>query len=54
MAGGWCVGSIEEGKDPCNEIGDPSVMKPAEGLGRLEEKVTDLLQPEKFRNHQCE
>lgn len=51
--GGWCVGSNKDGKDPCDEKGDPSVLKPGLGARRFEGLILKLLAPETFRANQC-
>ncbi|KAL0874368.1 hypothetical protein Bca101_024073 [Brassica carinata] len=51
--GGWCIGTRENGSDPCAEIGDTSVVKPGPGAKRVEKLVTYLLSTENFRPRQC-
>ena len=51
--GGWCIGTRENGSDPCAEIGDTSVIKPGSGAKRVEKLVTYLLSNENFRPRQC-
>ncbi|GLJ31097.1 hypothetical protein SUGI_0622470 [Cryptomeria japonica] len=51
--GGWCMGSRENGSDPCSVIGDRSVLKPGEGAKRLEVLMKQLLAPENIRSKQC-
>lgn len=51
--GGWCVGSRENGRDPCAVRGDPAVFKPGPGEKRLDGLLLKLLAPENFRARQC-
>ncbi|CAN8299911.1 unnamed protein product [Cochlearia groenlandica] len=51
--GGWCIGTRENGSDPCAEIGETLVVKPGLGAKRVEKLVTYLLSSEKFRSRQC-
>lgn len=51
--GGWCVASNENGKDPCREVGDVSVLKPGPGAKRLEGLMLKLFDPQSFRASQC-
>ncbi|KAJ4885374.1 hypothetical protein Rs2_35467 [Raphanus sativus] len=51
--GGWCIGSHENGTDPCAVIGDTDVIRPGPGARRLESLVTSLLSAENFRTKQC-
>ncbi|KAJ0255129.1 Beta-glucuronosyltransferase GlcAT14A [Hirschfeldia incana] len=51
--GGWCIGSHENGTDPCAVIGDTNVIRPGPGARRLESLVTSLLSAENFRPKQC-
>lgn len=51
--GGWCIGSYENGSDPCAIIGDTDVIRPGPGARRLENLVTSLLSTENFRSKQC-
>ncbi|CAH8308121.1 unnamed protein product [Eruca vesicaria subsp. sativa] len=51
--GGWCIGSRENGTDPCDVIGDTDVIRPGLGARRLETLVTSLLSTENFRPKQC-
>ncbi|KAL9812601.1 Beta-glucuronosyltransferase GlcAT14A [Arabidopsis thaliana] len=51
--GGWCIGSHENGSDPCAVIGDTDVIRPGPGARRLENLVTSLLSTENFRSKQC-
>ncbi|KAL4361439.1 hypothetical protein GQ457_04G033180 [Hibiscus cannabinus] len=34
--GGWCVGSAQNGSDPCSVVGNTTVIKPGPGATRLE------------------
>ncbi|KAG7615001.1 Glycosyl transferase family 14 [Arabidopsis thaliana x Arabidopsis arenosa] len=51
-SGAWCIGSSENGADPCSVHGDDSVLKPGPGAERLKELVQTLLSDE-FRIKQC-
>ncbi|CAH8356491.1 unnamed protein product [Eruca vesicaria subsp. sativa] len=51
--GGWCIGSHDNGTDPCAIIGDTNVIRPGPGARRLESLVTSLLSTENFRPKQC-
>ncbi|KAL1205944.1 Beta-glucuronosyltransferase GlcAT14B [Cardamine amara subsp. amara] len=51
--GGWCIGTRENGSDPCEEIGDTLVVKPGLGAKRVEKLITYLLSTENFRSRQC-
>nr|VDC81011.1 unnamed protein product [Brassica rapa] len=51
-SGAWCVGSSENGSDPCSVRGDDSVLRPGPGAERLKELVQTLLSDE-FRSKQC-
>ncbi|KAJ0230875.1 Beta-glucuronosyltransferase GlcAT14A [Hirschfeldia incana] len=51
--GGWCIGSHENGTDPCAVIGDINVIRPGQGARRLETLVASLLSTENFRPKQC-
>ncbi|GAV75226.1 Branch domain-containing protein [Cephalotus follicularis] len=51
--GGWCIGSRENGTDPCSVIGNTTVLKPGPGAKRLENLIATLLSSENFRPRQC-
>ncbi|GKU97058.1 hypothetical protein SLEP1_g10242 [Rubroshorea leprosula] len=51
--GGWCMGSNENGTDPCSVVGDPTILRPGSGSKRLETLIGSLLSSEKFRPRQC-
>ncbi|KAI9120939.1 hypothetical protein K1719_007972 [Acacia pycnantha] len=53
VPGGWCIGSRDNGADPCSVVGDTTVLKPSPGSRRLEALITSLLSKEKFRPRQC-
>ncbi|CAL0299017.1 unnamed protein product [Lupinus luteus] len=53
VPGGWCIGSRENGTDPCSEIGDTAVLRPGLGSKRLETLISSLLSNESFRPRQC-
>ncbi|GAA0156924.1 glycosyltransferase [Lithospermum erythrorhizon] len=50
--GAWCIGSSENGNDPCSLRGDDSVFRPGPGAMRLQ-KLTEELLSEDFRSKQC-
>ncbi|CAI9754864.1 unnamed protein product [Fraxinus pennsylvanica] len=50
--GAWCVGSSEDGTDPCFLRGKDSVFKPGPGAERLQKLIANLLS-EDFRSKQC-
>lgn len=50
--GAWCVGSSENGADPCSVRGNDSVFSPGPGADRLQELFQTLLS-EDFRKQQC-
>ncbi|XP_019183329.1 PREDICTED: beta-glucuronosyltransferase GlcAT14B-like [Ipomoea nil] len=54
VPGGWCVGSQENGTDPCSAVGDITLLKPSAGAKRLESLISSLLSGEKFRPRQCQ
>ncbi|XP_010531794.1 PREDICTED: beta-glucuronosyltransferase GlcAT14A [Tarenaya hassleriana] len=51
--GGWCIGSHENGSDPCALIGDTSDIRPGPGARRLETLISFLLSSENFQPRQC-
>ncbi|XP_050223419.1 beta-glucuronosyltransferase GlcAT14B-like [Mercurialis annua] len=51
--GGWCIGSRENGSDPCSLIGNTTVLRPGPGAKRLENLISTLLSSENFRKKQC-
>jgi len=51
-SGAWCIGSSENGADPCSVRGDDSALKPGPGAERLKELLQTLLSDE-FRIKQC-
>ncbi|KAE8734513.1 Tetratricopeptide repeat (TPR)-like superfamily protein [Hibiscus syriacus] len=51
--GGWCVGSAQNGSDPCSVIGNTTVIKPGPGATRLETLISALLSNDNFRPRQC-
>ena len=53
VPGGWCIGKGENLTDPCDVIGDTSLLKPGSGSRRLEHMILDLLSTKKFRANQC-
>ncbi|CAL0317214.1 unnamed protein product [Lupinus luteus] len=53
VPGGWCIGSRENGTDPCSEIGDTEILRPGPGSKRLETLISSLLSNESFRPRQC-
>ncbi|XP_052196494.1 beta-glucuronosyltransferase GlcAT14B-like [Diospyros lotus] len=53
VPGGWCVGSTENGKDPCSVVGNTTVLRPTAGAKRLENLIKSLLSSNSFRPRQC-
>ncbi|XP_022157670.1 beta-glucuronosyltransferase GlcAT14B-like [Momordica charantia] len=53
VPGGWCIGSHENGTDPCSITGSPNVLRPGPGAKRLETLISSLLSDENFRPRQC-
>ncbi|KAJ4960169.1 hypothetical protein NE237_020079 [Protea cynaroides] len=53
VPGGWCIGSRENGTDPCLVVGNTRVLTPGPGAKRLENLVVSLLSNENFRPRQC-
>lgn len=53
VPGGWCIGSKENGSDPCSVTGDTTILRPGLGAKRLETLTSYLLSQEKFRPRQC-
>ncbi|KAG8384747.1 hypothetical protein BUALT_Bualt04G0150400 [Buddleja alternifolia] len=53
VPGGWCMGSGENGTDPCFVVGNTTVLRPTGGAKRLENLVTFLLSNDNFRPRQC-
>jgi len=45
---GWCVGSRENGRDPCAIKGDPTVFKLGPGDNRFKRLLLKLLAPKNF------
>lgn len=50
--GGWCVGSSDNGDDPCSVQGNDSVLRQGPGSQRLQELV-QTLSSEESRKTQC-
>ena len=53
VPGGWCIGSRENGTDPCSVIGNTTFLSPGPGSKRLETLISSLLSDENFRPKQC-
>lgn len=53
VPGGWCIGTGENGTDPCLVAGNTTLLRPTPGAKRLETLVTSLRSAEKFRPRQC-
>ncbi|KAF7819665.1 beta-glucuronosyltransferase GlcAT14A-like isoform X1 [Senna tora] len=53
VPGGWCIGSRENGTDPCSAIGNTTVLRPGPGSKRLETLISSLLSNDNFRPRQC-
>ncbi|KAK6919517.1 Glycosyl transferase, family 14 [Dillenia turbinata] len=50
--GAWCIGSPDDGGDPCSRLGDDSVFRPGPGAKRLQELLKILLSEEAL-SKQC-
>ncbi|KAL8124459.1 beta-glucuronosyltransferase GlcAT14A-like [Apium graveolens] len=53
VPGGWCLGSRENGSDPCSVVGNITLLRPTPGAKRLETLISSLLSDDKFRPMQC-
>ncbi|KAK1383702.1 Beta-glucuronosyltransferase GlcAT14B [Heracleum sosnowskyi] len=53
VPGGWCLGSRENGSDPCSVVGNITLLRPTPGAKRLETLISTLLSDDKFRPMQC-
>ncbi|PIM99270.1 Branching enzyme [Handroanthus impetiginosus] len=53
VPGGWCIGSSENGTDPCSVVGNTTVLRPTAGAKRLKSLTNHLLSNENFRPRQC-
>lgn len=53
VPGGWCVGTGENGTDPCSVVGDMTLLRPGAGAKRLEDLIKSLLSSGNFRPRQC-
>lgn len=53
VPGGWCIGSRENGTNPCSVVGNITVLRPTAGAKRLEKLISSLLSSDKFRLRQC-
>lgn len=53
VPGGWCIGSRENGSDPCSMARNITFLKPTQGAERLGNLVNSLLSEENFRPRQC-
>ncbi|KAI3462965.1 hypothetical protein Pfo_019628 [Paulownia fortunei] len=53
VPGGWCIGSRENGTDPCSVVGNTTVLRPTAGAKRLENLIVSLLSNDNFRPRQC-
>lgn len=51
--GGWCIGKDDGRQDPCWVKGNPDVLKPTAGTVKLQQRISYLLEPTKFRDSQC-
>ncbi|KAG8641479.1 beta-glucuronosyltransferase GlcAT14B isoform X2 [Manihot esculenta] len=50
--GAWCIGSSDDGADPCSVHGNYSVFRPGPGAERLQQLFQTLLSDD-FRKKQC-
>lgn len=53
VPGGWCIGSGDNGTDPCTSVGNTTVLTPTPGAKRLENLISSLLSSSNFRPKQC-
>ena len=53
VPGGWCIGSRQNGSDPCSVIGNTTTLRPGLGSKRMETLISSLLSNESFRPRQC-
>ncbi|CAK9162857.1 unnamed protein product [Ilex paraguariensis] len=53
VPGGWCIGSQENGSDPCSVVGNVTIPRPTAGAKRLENLISSLLSNDNFRPRQC-
>lgn len=53
VPGGWCIGSSENGSDPCSVAGNVTLLGPTSGAKRLEILISSLLSSLNFRSKQC-
>ncbi|KAL9233787.1 hypothetical protein vseg_008737 [Gypsophila vaccaria] len=53
VPGGWCIGSSENGSDPCLLAGNTTILRPTPGARRLEKLISSLMSTENFRPKQC-
>ncbi|XP_070041744.1 beta-glucuronosyltransferase GlcAT14B-like isoform X2 [Nicotiana tomentosiformis] len=53
VPGGWCIGSRENGTDPCSIVGNITFLRPTAGAKRLENLIGSLLSNDNFRSRQC-
>ncbi|KAI3761954.1 hypothetical protein L1987_52377 [Smallanthus sonchifolius] len=53
VPGGWCIGSRENGSDPCSVVGNLTRFDPTNGAKRLGILVNSLMSDESFRPRQC-
>ncbi|KNA10291.1 hypothetical protein SOVF_145650 [Spinacia oleracea] len=53
VPGGWCIGSGENGSDPCLLAGNTTLLRPTSGAKRVETLISSLLSAENFRKNQC-
>ncbi|BAT83412.1 Beta-glucuronosyltransferase GlcAT14A [Vigna angularis] len=53
VPGGWCIGSRENGSDPCSVVGNTTFLRPGPGSKRLQTLISSMLSDENFRPKQC-
>ncbi|XP_057463813.1 beta-glucuronosyltransferase GlcAT14B-like [Actinidia eriantha] len=53
VPGGWCIGSRENGTDPCSVVGNVTIIRPTAGAQRLGNLMLSLLSSDNFRPRQC-
>ncbi|GJT44359.1 xylulose kinase-1 [Tanacetum coccineum] len=43
VPGGWCIGSRENGSDPCSVVENITMLRPTSGAGRLENLISSFV-----------
>jgi len=53
VPGGWCIGTGDNGTDPCLVAGNTTVLRPSPNAKRLENLISSLLSADNFTSNQC-